>query len=194
MAEPADENGGHTGNKEPVRRLELWMGALNEGLEILVEIYRDLVPRLVHDLEVQSGLEVMRRLTTEVLHQFKPVIDRYHGSHQYGRTVAQYLQKAVFPAVEETNDPYEALAALQSLDLFLTYIEGHLTALSPASQALWDSEFVNVISSAQGSIQRQKAWVNQHIKVKSPQTLLVPTVAAEDLYDSQSSMAGRIRS
>jgi hypothetical protein len=36
-----------------------------------------------------------------------------------------------------------------------------------------------VSASAQGSIQRQKAWVNQHIKVKSPQTLLVPTVAAE---------------
>ncbi|KAJ5849351.1 Nitrate reductase [Penicillium chrysogenum] len=193
-AEPAAEKGGQMGNKESVRRLELWMGATNEGLEILLEIYRDLIPRLVHDLEVQGGLEVMRRLSTEVLHEFKPVIDRYHGSRQYGRRVAQYLRKAVFPAVEETKDPYEALAALQSLDLFLTYIEGHLTALSPASQAVWDSEFVNAISFAQGSIQRQRAWVNQHIKVKSPQTLLVPTVAAKDLYDNQSSMAGRIRS
>ncbi|PGH14126.1 hypothetical protein AJ79_03243 [Helicocarpus griseus UAMH5409] len=176
-----------------VRRLELWMGATHEALEMLIEIYKDLIPRLVHDLEVQSGLEVMRRITTEILHTFQPLIDKYHESRQYGRSVAQRLRNAIFPQTEETHDPYEALAALQSLDLFLTYIEGHLTALMPASMAVWDEQFVGAVTFAQGSIQRQKAWVTQHIKVKSPQTLLVPMVEAGDLHAPESSMAGQLR-
>ncbi|KAL2364661.1 hypothetical protein RJZ56_002427 [Blastomyces dermatitidis] len=57
-----------------------------------------------------------------------------------------------------------------------TYIEGHLTGLQPASMAIWDEQFVEAVSFAQSGIQRQKAWATQHVKVKSPQTLLVPMV------------------
>ncbi|OKL61558.1 hypothetical protein UA08_03903 [Talaromyces atroroseus] len=179
--------------EEPVlvRRLELWIGATHESLEVLLDIYNNLIPRMVHDLEVQAGLQVMCRITRDILQHFEPVIDKYHESRHYGRSVVQRLKDAIFPAVDEATDPYEALVALQSLDIYLTYVEGHLTALLPASQAAWDGEFLQAISFAQSNIQRQKAWANQHIKVKSPQTLLVPMIAAEDLNAPDTSMAGR---
>lgn len=176
-----------------VRRLELWLGATYEALDMLSDIYKTLIPRLVHDLEVQYGLDEMQRLTTDSINRLKPAIDRYHESRQYGRMVAGRLRDAAFPSVEVADDPYEALAALQSLDLFLTYIEGHLTALIPASQAMWDNDFFEAVGFAQTNIQRQKAWANKHIKVKSPQTLLVPKATQEEL-SRRPSLAGYRRS
>lgn len=182
------------GGKNRVRRLELWMGATYESVEILLDIYNRLIPKLVHDLEVQAGLEVMKRITTEILDKFTPLMDKYHGSLQYGRKVAERLRTALFTDAENSSDLYEALAALQSLQLFMTYIEGHLIALSPSSQALWDSEFIGAVDFAQSSMARQLSWVRQHIKVKAPQTLLVPTAWKGDLESEESSLAGRLRS
>ncbi|KKZ67898.1 nitrate reductase-like protein [[Emmonsia] crescens] len=180
--------------QQRLRCLELWIGATHEGLEMLIEIYRDLIPRLVHNLEIQSGLGVMCQITTNILETFQPLIDKYHGSREYGRSVAQRLRDAIFFHKAETGDAYEPLAALQSLDVFLTYIEGHLTALTPASMATWDEQFVEAVSFAQNGIQRQKAWATQHIKDKGPQTLLVPMVMMKGgLHMPESSMAGQIR-
>jgi hypothetical protein len=189
----ASSAGDNSKDKKLIRRLELWLGATDQALEMLRDMYVDMIPRLVHDMEIQGGLQVMRRITCEVLGQFKPIIERYHESQQYGRRVAERLRDSIFPAIGESNDPYEALAALQSLDLFLTYIEGHLTALSPVSQALWDCDFIDAVNFAQKGIQRQKGWVSQHIKVKSPQTLLVPSAAPEESSGEDSRMAGQIR-
>ncbi|KAE8420222.1 hypothetical protein BDV36DRAFT_306935 [Aspergillus pseudocaelatus] len=178
---------------ERIRRLELWLGATHQALEVLNDIYKDLIPCLVHDLEVYSGLEVMRRINLDILRKLNPIISRYHESRQYGRKVATSLKDSLFPNVEEGSDAYEAMVALQALDVFLTYIEGHLTALSPASQALWDVEFVDAVKFAQNGIQRQKAWVTQHIKVKSPQTLLVPVAAPGELHSDESTLSGYLR-
>lgn len=181
------------GGKNRVRRLELWMGATFESIEMLLDIYNRLIPKLVHDLEVQAGLEVMKRITTDILDKFTPLMDKYHGSRQYGRKVAERLRTALFADAEKSSDPYEALAALQSLQLFMTYIEGHIIALSPSSQALWDAEFIEAVTFAQTSMSRQMSWVKQHIKVKAPQTLLVPTAWKGDLESDESSLAGRLR-
>jgi hypothetical protein len=168
----------------------MWLGATHESLEMLRNIYSDLIPRLVHDLEIQSGLEVMRRITHDAIERLEPVISRYHESRRYGRKVCERLRRSLFPMEEDvSNDAYEALIALQSLEMFLTYIEGHLTALTPASQALWDTEFVNAVTFAQTSVGRQKAWVTQHIKVKSPQTLLVPQKPLSQLDTSAPGLA-----
>ncbi|KAI9370266.1 hypothetical protein BJX61DRAFT_549084 [Aspergillus egyptiacus] len=183
----------HETKKEPseqrIRWLELWLGATHEALEMLVSIYSDLIPKLVHDLEVQSGLEVMRRLTADTITTLTPIIHRYHESRLYGRNVGQHLRKALFPMVEEGEEAYSALIALQSLEMFLTYIEGHLTALAPASQALWDGEFVDAVAFAQREVGRQKAWVTQHVKVRSPQTLLVPAYPPRELETDESGLA-----
>lgn len=176
-----------------MRRLELWLGATYEALDMLVDIYSDLIPRFVHDLEVRAGVEVMRELTYDILRTFTPVIEQYHESRQYGRSVAARLRDAAFPKVEETSDPFDALVALQSLHLFLSYIEGHLTALSTASQALWDTSFVEAVNSSQATIQRQQLWASKYIKVKGPQTLLVPNTAPNQLHARDSSLAGYLR-
>ncbi|KAJ5982023.1 hypothetical protein N7451_012123 [Penicillium sp. IBT 35674x] len=177
-------------SEKRVRWLEMWLGATHESLEMLRDIYSDLIPRLVHDFEVQSGLEVMRRITLDAIHKLEPVVARYHESRLYGRKVCKRLRRTLFPMKEdESNDAYEALIALQSLEMFFSYIEGHLTALSPASQALWDTEFVDAVTFAQTSVGRQKAWANQHIKVKSPQTLLVPQSAPSELDTDASGLA-----
>ncbi|KAL3478855.1 hypothetical protein BJX99DRAFT_256062 [Aspergillus californicus] len=168
-------------SKPRTRWLEMWLSATHESLEMLRDIYKDLIPRLIHDLEIQAGLEVMTRLTGHVIHKLSPVIERYHESRTYGRKACERLRRSVFPLQEGSGDVYEAPIALQSLQMFFVYIEGHLTALMPVSQALWDNQFVDAVGFAQIGIQRQMAWVTQHIKVKSPQTLLVPQSPPSEL-------------
>lgn len=154
-------------------------------MKMLLDIYDHLIPRLVHDYDVQTGLQVMHRIAADAVKQLKPQIERYQESQQYGHSVTKSLRDAIFPQEISQQDPYEALAALQSLQLFLTYIDSHLLALLPASQALWDTNFVQAVEFAQDAITRQKLWATQHIKVKSPQTLLVPTAMPEELYSSE---------
>lgn len=175
-----------------MRRLELWLGASYEALKILSGIYQDIIPRLIHDLEVIGALQVMQRITQEAIDKLKPEVEKYGESQSYGRSVAGELRETLFPALDEGRDPYEALTALRGLEMYITYIDGHLTALGPASQAMWDKEFVDVVMYAQSCIARQSAWVKQIIKVKSPQTLLVPCVLAEELRDDPSKVAWKL--
>lgn len=176
-----------------VRRLELWLGATFEAMQMLIDFYDHLIPRLIHDFDVQSGMLVMHRIATETCKRFKPIVERYHESKQYGRSVARRLLDTIIPKDINKSDPYEALAALQSLQLFLTYIDDHLVALLPASQALWDKGFLDAVQFGQYSIMRQKAWASNHIKTKSPQTLLVPMTMPEDLNSPDSSLAGILK-
>lgn len=176
-----------------VRRLELWLGATFEAMKMLIDFYDHLIPRLIHDFDVQSGLLVMHRIATETCKRFKPIVEKYHESKQYGRSVSQRLLDTIIPKDINKSDPYEALAALQSLQLFLTYIDDHLVALLPASQALWDKDFLGAVQFGQDSIMRQKAWASNHIKTKSPQTLLVPMTIPEDLNSPDSSLAGTLK-
>lgn len=176
-----------------VRRLELWLGATYEAIEALSDIYTNLIPRLVHDFEVHSGLQSLLRITEDMLNSLRPMVKRYRESEKYGRDVCQGLRDAIFPKPESHGDPYEALAALQSMQLFVTYIHGHLTALMPVSQAIWDSEFVDAVIFCEKQISRQEAWLTQKIKVKSPQSLLVPMAMPEELCVEGFSMGGRLR-
>lgn len=176
-------------DKPRVRRLELWLGATHEILETLSDIYSNLLSRLIHDFEVQSGKQVLLRFTDDMLQRLRPLVKRYHESDQFGRSVCHGQQDAIFPKAEAHSDPYEALAALQSMQLFVTYIEDHLTALTPASQALWDSELHDAVNFCESQINRQKAWLAQQIKAKSPQTLLVPMALPEEHHVC---MAGRL--
>lgn len=145
------------------------------------------------DGNVQSGLFVMHRITADATKQLKPQVEKYHESQQYAHSVANTLRHVMFPQETSQKDPYEVLAALQSLQLFLTYIDSHLLALLPASQALWDTEFVQAVTFAQDAILRQKSWTSQHIKVKGPQTLLVPMAMPEELYSPESGLSGAVR-
>lgn len=176
-----------------VRRLELWLGATYEAMYMLIDFYDHLIPRLIHDFDVQSGLLVMHCIATETCKRFNPIVEEYHESKQYGRSVSQRLLNTIMPKDINKLDPYEALAALQSLQLFLTYIDDHLLALLPASQALWDNDFLDAVLFGRDSIMRQKAWASNHIKTKSPQTLLVPMTMPGDLNSPDSSLGGILK-
>ncbi|EEP79995.1 conserved hypothetical protein [Uncinocarpus reesii 1704] len=167
-----------------VRRLELWLGATHDTLEGLATIYNDLIPKLVHDMEIHAGLRVMNRITHDMLDALTPHMDKYHESHQYGHPAARHLRETTFADWSESLDPLEALNALVHLRMYMSYIEGHLIALGPASQAIWDKPFNEAVLFAQKELGRQQAWVAQHIKVKSPQTLLVPMVPKADLQET----------
>jgi ferredoxin-nitrate reductase len=75
---------------------------------------------------------------------------------------------------EQHLGSYETLAALQVLKMYYSHVEGHLLALSPASQALWDQDFIQAVKYCSEQLGRLVAWANFHLKVKSPQILLVP--------------------
>ncbi|KAL6228733.1 hypothetical protein BDW75DRAFT_226355 [Aspergillus navahoensis] len=106
----------------------MWLGATRESLDMLRQIYDNLIPRLVHDLEIQAGLEVMRRITADIITKLEPVVHRYHESRMYGRRVCERLWSALFPIEDNKDNSYETLIVLKSLEMFLTYIDGHLTA------------------------------------------------------------------
>ena len=99
----------------------------------------------------------------------------------------------MFPKGATRNDPCEALSALQSLQLFVSYVEGHLVALSPASQALWDDGFIRAVDFCTKQLNRQKAWIMQQIKVRGPQTLLVPIALPEELHTGNTGLEGSLR-
>ncbi|MCJ1367558.1 hypothetical protein MMC16_006692 [Acarospora aff. strigata] len=84
------------------------------------------------------------------------------------------LRDALFPKYDDRAGAYEALIALQALFMYLSHLEAHFTALTPASQALWDREFVEGVAFSQTQVGSMQTWVNLQIKTRSPQTLLVP--------------------
>lgn len=96
--------------------------------------------------------------------KFKGRAEDQHAAHN--------LRDALFTNVRTGSD--NALWALRDLGVYITHIEGSLIALNPASQALWDSDFVDVVNFATEEVERMHAWVNQQIKVRSPQALIVP--------------------
>lgn len=56
----------------------------------------------------------------------------------------------------------------------MCHVEMQLIALVPASQALWDREFVEAVSDAQRWVGRMLAWTRYMMHLKVPQLLLVP--------------------
>ncbi|KAK4937352.1 hypothetical protein LTR28_009863 [Elasticomyces elasticus] len=135
--------------------LELWLGATYESAKLLLETYEDLGARMSHDLEIVAGL-------------------KYNASTQYGATKSRSVRDVLFPTTDTTN-AYEAMRLLMGLRVYLSNIEGHLTALRPVAQALWDGEFVDAVVEASTNVARMQAWAKYQITVRSPQTLIVPS-------------------
>ena len=138
---------------------------------------------MVHDSEIMSGLEVMRKITQETEELLQPLFAGYGYKRKPGRVVSREVRETLFPDDHsgQTN-VYEALESLLALNVYYSQVEGYLTALVPVSQALWDKEFQNSITQAINNLQRMTAWVKNQIVVRSPQTLVVPSkVVFEEL-------------
>ena len=157
------------------RHLELWLGETYETTVQLLSIYETLIPSLIKDLEVEAGVRVMHRIASQMRDALAPHVQRYGENKQRGDHRAHVLRRALFPRPEDApRDAYEVLETLQGLMVYLAHIRVSVTALLPAAQALWDQDFVEAVNITQKCLGRMESWVNQQVKVRSPQTLLVP--------------------
>jgi hypothetical protein len=75
------------------------------------------------------------------------------------------------------------MVALKGLLTCLADIEAHFIALIPASQALWDAGFHGVMAKVKKEVERMQAWAKHQHHVRSPQTLVVPSM---NLWDDLS--------
>ena len=147
-----------------------------------------MLPKLVHDLEIKSGIPILKRIAEEAIHDLKPFLETYHADEHYGRQVSQALGDAIFPwhDANQTATAYGTLVLLQGLYVYLSNTQGHLITLAPAAQALWDEEFAAAVLAAQTRVKRCLDWVQQQITSRAPQTLIVPS---KDLWKVKARMA-----
>lgn len=163
---------------ERERHLERWLGEVYETVVQLLDIYNGLVPALVQDREVESGLRILRGLAEGMRVALQREVAKLGEDRPWGQHQAHVLREALFPARDAPHTPFTVLETLQALHIYVARIQGGLYALEPASQALWDSEFQAAVADAQTTLRRTQAWIVQQIKVRSPQTLLVPSSKA----------------
>lgn len=176
-------NATEVGDNSPrERHLEQWLGATFQALRLLEKMYEKLVPKLIHDPEANSGLRVMRRITTEAINAMEPYVKKYNAESLKGKSSFRAVHDAVFPSTEMTT-AYESLVALKGLYTCLADIEAHFTALIPTSQALWDAGFHSAMAGVKKDVERMQAWAKHQLHVRSPQMLLVPS---KDLWDDLS--------
>ncbi|GKT41512.1 nitrate reductase [Colletotrichum spaethianum] len=161
------------------RHLESWLGETYESVKQLSDIYTNLLPDLIHDLEIEGGVRVLRRITEDVRKRLSEQVDKFGEDVCGGSRKATTLREAIFPPIDTQRSPYEVMETLQGLHIYLSHIEGGLNALIPVSQACWDLDFFEAVQFGQTSMHRMQAWVNQQIMVRAPQSLLVPALVRD---------------
>lgn len=156
------------------RHLPYWLGSTFESIEVLIEIYKRVLPQLMADKELHASIETLRGIAETMLHRLNPYMEKYGENKKYGRRVSEALKNVLFPERDARLGSYETLATLQALKMWYAHIDGHLLALQPTSKASWDKGFIDAVAYCQHQIGRLVAWADEHLKVRSPQTLLVP--------------------
>ncbi|KAK5309059.1 hypothetical protein LTR70_010639, partial [Exophiala xenobiotica] len=169
------------------RILEYWLGATATSFDTLQDICDHVVPRVEGaDFEIGAGMRVMHRITTACLTRLKPITQKYNIDERLGHNISTGLKDRLFPdaIVDFTGSPsYDVLIMLQGFYLFLGYIEAHMFALQPTSQAAWDKDFNGCVEFLTQQLERMKAWTKQQMHSRGPQTLLVPCRQAVGLRE-----------
>jgi ferredoxin-nitrate reductase len=156
------------------RHLPYWLGSTHQSLLILVDIFTRILPNLITDKEMHAGIVILRGIASEMSRRLEPTIAKYGENKPYGEKISTSLRDMLFPAYDRKLGSYEVLATLQALKMYYSHVEGHLLALFPTSKALWDKEFTDSVEYCQKQLSRLIAWADNHLKVKAPQSLLVP--------------------
>lgn len=180
------------------RHLPYWLNSTAESITVLDDIFSRILPTLITDKEMHAGILALRSIASEMSIHLSPSVSKYASDDgtgfssttnnnqgpnatnaakykTYGHCVSAKLRDMLFPAVRHQHlGSYETLATLQALKMYYSHVEGHLLALGPASQALWDREFISAVQYCTEQLERLVAWADFHLKVKSPQILLVP--------------------
>ncbi|KXJ87864.1 hypothetical protein Micbo1qcDRAFT_124009 [Microdochium bolleyi] len=167
------------------RQLELWLAQTYYAVVKLGDIYDHLLPDLLHDLEIEGGIQVLKRIAARIKEALEP-IDKNNNDDDddLGRRGAAELAEFLFfrrpERIRRSGHPdYDTLEVLQSLHVFVAHVQGGLTALGPVSGALWDERFAGAVALCDRETRRTQAWIVQQVKVRAPQTLLVPTPRQE---------------
>ncbi|KAK4495423.1 hypothetical protein PRZ48_013754 [Zasmidium cellare] len=178
-------NAADVGNK--AAHLAHWLGTTFQALNVLQDTFSGLLPCLITDHEVQSGVEVLQKITTNALNRLRPFCERYHTKSKYGHDVSKVLREGLFPPRDTQHSSYETLVVLTGLQTYISNIEAHLSALVPVSQALWAADFVAAVQGASEDVARMQKWVKQQLSVRAAQTLIVPdlNVLGEDVRWTQ---------
>lgn len=158
------------------RHLEIWLGATERAFQLLSDRFESIESRHTADPEIMKGMQDCDRILTASVKNLSSHCRKYEESGVYDHTATEAIFNAVAPADESPHGPYESLCALMGLFSFMAYLEIHLDALVPCSAALWDKEFISVVKEAQQGVTRVKAWLKSVIAIKSPQTLIVPSL------------------
>ena len=112
------------------RHLELWLGATEESIILFIKICKQLIPKLIHDLEVVGGIQILQGIAQRAQEMLHPFVEKYGADSKYGRAISESLSKTIFPWHEQKKlSAYGTLATLQGLLLYLANTRGHLTAL-----------------------------------------------------------------
>lgn len=156
------------------RRLPYWLGSTHQSLIILIDIFTRILPNLIEDKEMHAGIITLRSIASEMCQRLEPAVVKYGKNKSYGYKINASLRDTLFPAHSRKLGSYEVLATLQALKMYYSHVEGHLLALLPTSQALWDKEFADSVEYCQTQLSRLAAWADNHLKVRAPQSLLVP--------------------
>lgn len=150
------------------RKLEKWLGDVYESTKLLLQIYYQLIPKLVHDLEIEAGLRVLDRIAREMVDRLEPQTRKYGEDVREGRRRALILRGTLFPPEGTHEASYEVLEVLQVLHVYLAHIQNSLTALVPNGQAVWDDDFVTAVNFGMDSIGRMTAYLGRlHSRSKS---------------------------
>lgn len=157
------------------RHLEPWLGAAYESIRSLADSYPSMIQYTAIDKEVQSGLVLMQRITQRADDALKPMVQKYGTDVKYGKEISEILRQALFPGGNTAATPYGVLLTLTGLLTYMSNIEAHLTALVPASQAVWDGAFTTAVNDAKSCIERIQKWARHQLAVRSAQTLVVPS-------------------
>lgn len=156
------------------RQLPYWLGSTHQSIDVLIDIYTRILPNLWADKELHAGIVILRGIAKRMFDRLGPSVEKYGEKTSYGKQISESLRDALFPAHNDKLGSYEVLVTLQALKMYYSHIEGHLLALLPTAKGLWDKEFVEAVVFCQEQLGRLEAWANEHLKVKSVQTLLVP--------------------
>lgn len=157
------------------RYIERWLGASFEAVVALKDVYSTQIPRLTNDDEVVHGLIIMGQIADETIRLLEPFAKKYISKNETASGQAASLRSHLFPKPGEYASAYETLETLLGLQTYYANIRGHLTALNPVTQALWDAEFVDALQQSISHVDRMAGWAAHQLTVRAPQTLIVPT-------------------
>ncbi|RFU79342.1 nitrate reductase [Trichoderma arundinaceum] len=158
------------------RGLECWLGETCDALSLLYEILEKLLMHFMADAEAHFGIRSLSQICKSIHERLEPQLEKFGQGCTRDRHGAQTLRDTLFSFTNMSQPkPYEVLEALRGVNVYIAFIEGNLGALDPVSQAVWDQEFFEGVSFATTQLSRMQSWVSHQIRVRAPQTLLVPT-------------------